>query len=169
MCEKERNWIRKQVLSSLAHFGEAISDQCQLKLQENQDVNLITDAAVLEINESGKIRELCRAIGEIPETAKKKELKEKREVAKDWAELGEIREVNSADKIGQLEALRFKMNSGNSNLPSSKSEEILENGVPGLRQEIQKEEMFKKYGDSARQVEIGATEKHVTFRRIPFS
>ena len=39
---------------------------------------------------------------------------------------GGIAEVNNADQIGQLSALRFKMKSGNYNLPSSKSAEISE-------------------------------------------
>ena len=96
-----------------------ISDQCQVKLQGNQDVNLITEAAVLEISETNKIRELYRAISEIPETEKEKELKVKQEVAKEWEAMEEIQEVNSADQIDQLAALRFKMKSGNFNLSSS--------------------------------------------------
>ena len=48
-----------------------------MKLKGNQDVNLITEAAVLKISETNKIRDLYRAISEIPETAKEKELEEK--------------------------------------------------------------------------------------------
>ena len=54
---------------------EAILDQCQLKRKENKDVGPITEVAVLEINETGKIRELYRAICEIPENRTRKILK----------------------------------------------------------------------------------------------
>ena len=97
-----------------------IPDQCQLELKENQDFNLITDAAVLKINETGKIRELCRALSEIPATATEKELKAKQEVANEWKAIEEIQVVNIDGQIDQLEALRFKMKLGNFNLPSPK-------------------------------------------------
>ena len=128
----------KQVLAALALFEEVISDHRQVELGGNQDVNLITDAAVLEIRETTKIRELYRALSEIPETAKAKELKVKQEVAKEWKEMEEIQEANSADQIYQLEALRFKMKSKYFNLSSSKSEKILENEMPGMRRGIPK-------------------------------
>ena len=83
--------------------------------------------------------------------------------------MGGIPEVNSAEKIDQLEDLRFKMKSEKSNLSSSKSEKILENEMPGTRNGIPQEETFSKYGGSARKVEIGAIEKHGTCSRIPFS
>ena len=62
----------KQVLSSMALFGEVILGQCQVELKGNQDVNLITESAVLKIGETNKIREPYRALSEIPETAKEK-------------------------------------------------------------------------------------------------
>ena len=58
-----------QFLAARPLLEEVISDQCQAELKGNQDVCLITDASVLGINESNKIRELCRALYEIPETA----------------------------------------------------------------------------------------------------
>ena len=61
------------------------------------------------------------------------------------------------------------MKSKKSKLASSKSEEILENEMPGMRKEMQKEETFSKYGYAARKVEIGDIEKHGTFRRVNFS
>ena len=45
-------------------------------------------------------------------------------MGKEWQVMGEISEVNSADKIGQLEALRFEMKSGNYKLPNSKIDAI---------------------------------------------
>ena len=63
----------QQVLAALALLGEAVSDQCQLELKENKAVDLITESAVLEINEANKIRELYRTIFEIPDTDKKRD------------------------------------------------------------------------------------------------
>ena len=71
----------------------------------------------------------------------------------------EIQEVNSADQIDQLEALRFKMKSRNFNLPSPTSEKISENETHGARKEISREDTFSKYGGAARKVEIEAIEK----------
>ena len=74
--EEQVQWVRKkgtggtnQVLSAVALMEEAILDQRQVELMENRDANSITEVAVLEINESGEIRELCRALCGIPETA----------------------------------------------------------------------------------------------------
>ena len=60
----------QHVLAALALLGEVITDQRQVELKENQDADLITDSAVLGINETNKIRELYRALCEIPETVK---------------------------------------------------------------------------------------------------
>ena len=46
---------------------ELISDQCQLKFKANQDVGSITNVAVPKVIETDEIRELYRAIFEIPE------------------------------------------------------------------------------------------------------
>ena len=101
----------QRVLTALAHLEEVISDQCQRNLKENQVVGRITEVAVLEINETNKIRELYRGIGEIPETEKEKDANKRQEVENGWAAMGGISEVNSADRIGQLAALRFEMKS----------------------------------------------------------
>ena len=102
--EEQAQCVRKkgseeeqQVLAALAFLEEVISDQCRLKLKENQDADLITEPAVLGINETNKIRELYRTLCEIPET--KKEMKSNQEIAKEWKEMGEIPEVNSAGRI----------------------------------------------------------------------
>ena len=71
--------------------------------------------------------------------------------------------MNSADQIDPLGASRFKMKSGNYNLPSSKSDGILENERPGMRKAIQKEENYNIYGDAARKVEIEASGEHGGF------
>ena len=66
-----------------------ILDQCQLKLKGNQDANLITESAVLEINEANKIRELYRTLREIPETEKGKirnRIEKFRKKGKQWGE-----------------------------------------------------------------------------------
>ena len=59
----------KHVLAAMALFEEVILDHRPAKLKENQDVNLITESAVLGIIETNKIRELYRTLSEIPETA----------------------------------------------------------------------------------------------------
>ena len=41
--------------------------------------------------------------------------------------------------------------------------------MPGVGKGISKEETYRKYGHSARQIEIGAIEKHGTFWRIPYA
>ena len=87
MCEKERkeSEMKKRFLPSMALFEEAILGHPQVQLGGgNKDFNLLTEAAVMQISETNKIRELRRAMGEIPETAKEKELKAKKEVAKEW-------------------------------------------------------------------------------------
>ena len=60
----------KQVLASLALFGEITVGQFQLKLKENQDVNQLTELAALKINETNKIKELYKVIGEFTESEK---------------------------------------------------------------------------------------------------
>ena len=77
--------------------------------------------------------------------------------------------MHSADQIDQLNALRFEMQSGKFNLSRSNSEKISENEIPGMRNEIPKEETRAKYGDAAMEVEIGAIGKRGAFRRIPFA
>ena len=60
--------------------------------------------------------------------------------------MGGTCEVNSADQIDQLGSLRSEMKSGKSKLPSSKSEKISENDMPGMRKESPKVETLNKYG-----------------------
>ena len=91
------------------------------------------------------------------------------EVEEEWKSTKAISEGNSANQTGQLEAWQFLTKSGNSNLPCSKSEEISENEMPGMRKEIPKEETRNKYGDAAREIEIDAIVKHGAFIRVPFS
>ena len=67
------------------------------------------DGAILKMRETNKIRELCRAICEIPENPRETELGKKQEVETGWGPLEERKEVNSADQIDQLNALRFKI------------------------------------------------------------
>ena len=49
--------------------------------------------------------------------------------------------MNSADQIGQLNALRFKIQTGNKNLLRERSDGILENEIPGMGKENPKEEL----------------------------
>ena len=52
-------------------------DQCQLKRKQNQDVNQLTEWATLKINETNKIKELYKVIGEFTESEKEKQLEGK--------------------------------------------------------------------------------------------
>ena len=70
--KKKGNEGEQQVLAELALLGEVILDQRQAELKGNQDVNLITDSAVLGINETNKIRELFHALCEILDTEKER-------------------------------------------------------------------------------------------------
>ena len=77
----------KKGFSGAGSYGEVIMDQCQLKPKGNQDVCSITEVAVLEFNESVKIRELYRAIGEIPETERWR-LENEAGNRKEWEDMG---------------------------------------------------------------------------------
>ena len=57
----------KQVLSARALMEAVISGHRQLKLKENKDTGSITVVGVLEIHETNVIRDLYRAICEIPD------------------------------------------------------------------------------------------------------
>ena len=129
----------QQILTALALLGGVILGQCQQKLEGNRDVCRITEVAVLKINEASKIRELYRAIGEIPETEKERNAGKRQEVEEEWNAMWGISEVRSANQTHQLEAMRFEMKSKNPNLPSSKIEEVLENEMQRARKEIPKE------------------------------
>ena len=65
---KNGNGEEQHVLTALALLGEVISDHRQVELKENKDAGLITVVAVSKINETNRIREIYRTIGEIPET-----------------------------------------------------------------------------------------------------
>ena len=70
----------------------------------------------------------------------------------------EIQEVDSAEQIDQLNALRCKMQSGKFNLSRTKSDEISRNGMPCMRKGMPKEETYDKYGEADRRVGIGDIE-----------
>ena len=76
----------------------------------------ITEKSALKAQETNRIRKLFRAICEIPGKPIEIELSKKREMGNEWESLEESNVVNSADQIGQLNALRFKMRPVNKNL-----------------------------------------------------
>ena len=88
----------------------------QLKLRENQKVNLITDASILKVREINKIRELCMVVSKFRKLPSGIELRKKRRIEIEWESLEESKGANSADRIGQLTALRFEMQTGNMHL-----------------------------------------------------
>ena len=51
---KKGNEEEQHVLAAFALLGEVISDHHQVELKGNQDAGLITESAVLEINEAGE-------------------------------------------------------------------------------------------------------------------
>ena len=89
MCGEERNGRRTSGSNGIAHpLEEVILDQRQQNSEENQDVGRITEVAVLEINETNRIRELYREFCEIPETEKEKDVSKRQEVGKEWTAMG---------------------------------------------------------------------------------
>ena len=62
--------------------------------------------------------------------------------------------MNSADRIGQLSALRLKTQMESKNLPSEKIAKIPENDMHGMGEEIPKAETYNKYGNAARGIGI---------------
>ena len=79
MCEKERVEGEQPVLTAMALLEEVILGQRQQNLKENQDAIRINEVAVLGINETNKIRELYRVLGEIPENGKGKNVNKMQE------------------------------------------------------------------------------------------
>ena len=77
--------------------------------------------------------------------------------------------MNSADQIGQLNDLRYKMQPGKNNASRGKSEIISENEIPGMGKKFRKQKLATNMGDAAGRIEIGDIEKHGTFVRMPFS
>ena len=65
--EKGRSREEQKVLTALDFAGEVIAAQCELKLKDNQEANLIAETDVSKAQETNKIRELYREICEIPE------------------------------------------------------------------------------------------------------
>ena len=59
------------------------------------------------------------------------DVRKKKEMENEWKSLEESNEVNSGDRIGQLNALRFEMRPANKNLPRERSDGISENEMPG--------------------------------------
>ena len=74
----------KKVLAALALFGEIVVGQCQAKRKENQDAKQLTETATMEINETNKIKELYKILGEFTESEKEKQLKERQQVEGEW-------------------------------------------------------------------------------------
>ena len=148
----------QRVLTALALLGEVISDQRQKKLKGNQDVGRITEVTVLQINETGEIRELYRTLGEIPETEKEKEVHQRREVEAECEAMGGIFEVNSADQVDQLEARRFKMKPKNSNLPSSKAEKFREMKCRDCERKSQREKLTISTAARPGKLKLGQSE-----------
>ena len=83
MVRKQGWGEEREVLSAMALTEELISDLRQLKFKANRDVRSITEVAVLKVNESNEIRDICSAICEIPENRVRSNRKE-REIENRW-------------------------------------------------------------------------------------
>ena len=90
-----------------------------------------------------KIKELYKIIGEYTESEKEKQLGEKQKVQEEWGEMEDINNSLNANQSDQLEAPRYKMKAKNHNISREKSEQILENEMPGMRRVVPKEETQK--------------------------
>ena len=89
----------------------------------------------LEVQETKKIRQLYRAICENPEKKSERGLRKKKEIEIEGKLSEESKKLNSADRIDQLAALRFKAQMGSNRLSMGEIEEISENQMPGMRKE----------------------------------
>ena len=78
--------------------------------------------------------------------------------------MGGIQEVDSADQIGQLEALHFKMKPKKFQFPSSKSGGNFGKWYGKNAKEIPNGETYIKRGGAARKDEIGSIGKHGAFK-----
>ena len=85
--ERKQGMGGRQVLAAMGLMEEMILDQRQFEFKENQDAGSITEVAVLEVNETNRIRGLCGAIFEIPANPKEIELKTKHEVEDEWEDV----------------------------------------------------------------------------------
>ena len=68
--------------------GGLIANRRHLKLEENREVNLITQNAILKVQETHKISDLYRVIGEFPDGESEEELRKKPEIEIAWELLG---------------------------------------------------------------------------------
>ena len=140
-----RSQEETNVLAALALIDDSIARYCRLILKGNQDANSITETAVLKVQETNKIRVIfIGGICEIPEKPGAVELRKQQEIEGEWESSEGNKEANSADRIDQLNALRFRMQSGNKN-PKRKCGKIPEIEMSGMGG-IQEEETYIKYG-----------------------
>ena len=100
-------------------------------------MDIITKESILKAKWANKIRELNRAICEFPGKPREIELRTKKEMELNGEFREESKKANSADRIGQLTALRFKTQMESKILSRGKIGELSENGIPGIREEIQ--------------------------------
>ena len=153
----------------MALFEEISADQCQTKRKENQDMNQLTETATLKIEEANKIRELYKIIGEFTESEKGKQLGERQKVEEEWKEMEEINNSLNVNQTDQLEALRYKMKAKNHNLSKEKSEQIMENEMPGMRKEIPKKKHKINTEMQQEELGLGLLGENGTFVRVHFS
>ena len=88
------------------------------KTEGKQDAKQLTKTTTLEINETNKIKELCKILGGFTESEKEKQLQERQKVEEEWKEMEEVNNLSKVNQIGQSEALGLKgKEEKNHNLP----------------------------------------------------
>ena len=96
-CVRKKGIGRGTGFSIAGPFGRGDFGSLSVEAEGKSKLEFNTESEVLGIGEADRIRELCRALCEIPETARA-ELESKKEVAKEWEALGGIQDVDSADQ-----------------------------------------------------------------------
>ena len=83
--------------------------------------------------------------------------------------MGGIQEVDSADQIGQLEALHFKMKPKNSNSQVRKVGGILGNGMARMRKKFRTEKHTSSVGARLGKMKSDRSGNMGLLRGVPFS
>ena len=133
--------FKKGILTALAPMGELIANQRRLELKGNRELDLTTNNAILEVQETHKIRGLNRAMCEFTEKTSEQELRKEKEMEIEWELFAEREKVNSDVKIDQMAPIRFKTQMESKNLSRQKSEKITGGEMPGMG--TPKEEAYK--------------------------
>ena len=118
-----RSKEEKKILTALAVTGGSNFEPMPIRIG-NQEFDIIAEQTISKTHGANKIRELYRGIFEIPGKSGEIDLRQKKEIETEWEFLEERKEVNSADKIDQLNALRYKTKMGIGTYKEKKRENL---------------------------------------------